>query len=201
MVYGPWSIVNLIKMNRNLLLLFLFSIVFQNASAQKTVNGVTLPASIKKDKTELMLNGAGIRKKVFFKLYVAGLYLETKTTNGYEVIMADKEMLMRLTITSGMISSENMSEAIEEGFQKSMNGNTAPLKAQIETFIHTFKKEPIKEGDVFELHYMPGTGVQTIKNGKLQTTISGIDFKKALFGIWFSGNPVDADLKKSLLGL
>jgi hypothetical protein len=201
MDHRPLSIVNLIKMKRNLLLLFLFSIVFQNASAQKTVNGIALPASIKKEKTELVLNGAGIRKKVFFKVYVAGLYLETKTTNGYEVIMADKEILMRLTITSGMISSENMSEAIEEGFQKSMNGNTAPLKAQIETFINIFRKEKIKEGDVFELHYMPGTGVQTIKNSKLQSTIAGMDFKKALFGIWFSGNPVDADLKKSLLGL
>jgi hypothetical protein len=183
------------------LFLFSFAIILSAASAQKTVNGITLPASIKKDKTELILNGAGVRKKVFFKLYVAGFYLQTKTSNGYEVIMADKEMLIRLTITSGMISSENMSEAIEEGFQKSMNGNTTVLNDKIETFISTFKKEPIKESDVFELWYVPSVGVQVSKNGKLQNTIQGLDFKKALFGIWFSSNPVDADLKKALLGL
>lgn len=185
---------------------YFFLVVFclgasQIAVSQKTVNGVTLPDTIKKDKTELLLNGGGVRKKVFFKLYVAGLYLQAKTTNGYEVVMSDKEMMMRLTITSGMISSDNMSEAIEEGFEKSMNGNTTPMKPQIETFIATFKKEEIKGGDVFEMLYVPGTGVQTYKNGKLASTIPGLDFKKALFGIWFSGNPVDADLKKALLGL
>src|SRR5215216_3871644 len=114
-------------MKKMFVILFLGIGICLNVVAQKTINGVTLPASIKKDNVELVLNGGGIRKKVFFKLYVAGLYLKTKTTNGYEVIASDKEMMMRLTITSGMISSENMSEAIEEGFEKSMNGNTAPL--------------------------------------------------------------------------
>lgn len=35
------------------------------------------------------------------------------------------------------------------------------------------------------------------KNG--QTAIPSLDFKKALFGIWFSGNPVDATLKADVL--
>jgi hypothetical protein len=183
------------------LVMVLFLAIGFNSNAQKTINGVTLPATMKKDNAELMLNGGGVRKKVFFKLYVAGLYLQSKTSNGYEVIMGDKEMMMRLTITSGMISSENMSEAIEEGFTKSMNGNVTPLKDKMEIFINTFKKEAIKEGDIFEIWYLPNVGVQPYKNSKLQNTITGIDFKKALFGIWFSGNPVDADLKKALLGL
>jgi hypothetical protein len=182
------------------LILFFSGILSLDSIAQKTLNGVTLAATVKRDNSELVLNGAGIRKKVFFKLYVAGLYLQSKTTNGYEVIMGDKEMMMRLTITSGIISSDNMSEAIQEGFEKSMNGNTELLKDKIESFISTFKKDPIKGGDVFEIWYIPGVGVQPIKNGKLQNTIAGMDFKKALFGIWFSGNPVDADLKKNLLG-
>jgi hypothetical protein len=183
-----------------LIVSFCFSLS-QIACAQKTINGITLPATIKKDNAELLLNGGGVRKKVFFKLYVAGLYVQSKTSNGYEVIMNDKEMLMRLTITSGMISSDNMSEAIEEGFKKSMNSNTVPLKDKVDLFIGTFKMEAIKEGDVFEILYVPSLGVQTYKNGKLASTIPGLDFKKAVFGIWFSGNPVDGDLKKALLGL
>ena len=188
-------------MKKLLVALFLTTIIGLTVSAQKTLNGITLPATIKKDTTQLLLNGAGIRKKVFFKLYVAGLYLQSKTKNPNDIINGDKEMLMRLTITSGMISSSNMSEAIEEGFKKSMNGNTAPLKSQIDIFINTFKKEEIKEGDLFEIWYTPNVGVQPYKNGKLQNTIPGLDFKKAVFGIWFSTNPVDEDLKKALLGL
>src|SRR3569832_1777838 len=97
------------------LLLFTFTINLV-CSAQVTLNDVTLPATIKKDKTDLVLNGAGIRKKVIFKLYVAGLYLKEKTKDASEIINGDKPMLMRLTITSKLISSDNMSEAIEEGF-------------------------------------------------------------------------------------
>jgi hypothetical protein len=169
--------------------------------AQVTLNGVTLAPKIKKDKYELQLNGGGIRKKAFFKLYTAGLYLSAKSKNASEIVTADKPMAIQLTITSGVISSSNMSEAIQEGFEKSLKGNTAPLKTKIDAFISTFKKDEIKEGDVFEIWYVPGEGVKSYKNQKYQSTIEGLDFKKALFGIWLSDTPVDEDLKKGLLGL
>jgi hypothetical protein len=187
---------------KKLLALLLFSFAVNLVCfSQVTLNDVMLPAMIKKENADLVLNGAGIRKKVIFKLYVAGLYLKEKTKDASEIIPADKPMLMRLTITSRLISSSNMSEAIEEGFKKSMNGNTAPLQGMIDLFINTFKKEEIKGGDVFEIGYTPNLGVQTYKNGKYQGVIPGLDFKKALFGIWLSPNPVDSDLKKGLLGL
>jgi len=171
-----------------------------NADAQLTLNGVTLPAAIKQGSTTLVLNGGGIRKKLFFKLYTGGLYLTAKTKNAADIINADKETAFRLTTTSSVLSSSNFSEAIQEGFEKSLKGNTAPLKAKIDQFINTFKSEEVKEGDVYELWYVPGEGVKSYKNGKLKSTIPGLDFKKALFGIWLSEDPVDTDLKTGLLG-
>lgn len=189
-------------MKEKLIVLLSFLLLNINTTeAQTTINGITLPAKIKQETTELVLNGGGVRTKVFFKLYVAGLYLPAKNKNGNEIAAADKATAIRLTITSGLVDSEKMSEAIREGFGKSMKGNTAPLKTQIDNFIGTFKKEEIKEGDTFELWYIPGTGVKAFKNGKLQTTVAGLDFKKALFGIWLSDSPVDDDLKEGLLGL
>lgn len=171
------------------------------ADAQLTINNVTLPAKIKQDNTELVLNGGGLRKKYgMVKVYVIGLYAPEKSKNGNDLISADKPLAVRLTITSGMATSSRMADAIQEGFEKSMKGNTAPLQSQITTFIGTFKKEEIKEGDVFELWYVPGTGVKAFKNGQLKTTVAGLDFKKALYGIWISDTPVDEDLKKGMLG-
>jgi Chalcone isomerase-like len=178
----------------------LFITISFGADAQLTLNGVTLPAKIKQDNTELVLNGGGIRKKVFFKVYVAGLYVTDKSKNGNDVVAADKPMAVRLTVTSTLINSSNMSDAIQEGFGKSLKGNTTPLQPQITAFIATFKKEEIKEGDVFEMWYIPGTGVKSYKNGQFKGTVTGLDFKKALFGIWLSDTPVDEDLKKGLLG-
>ncbi len=187
-------------MKKNLVILCLCILTSFAAEAQLTINGVTLPAKVNKDNTELVLNGGGIRKKLFFKLYTAGLYVQAKTSNAADLINADKPEVMRLTITSGVISSSNMSEAIEEGFKKSTKDNTAPLRTKIDEFINTFKKDVIKEGDVFEIWYIPGVGVKSYKNDKLQSTVPGLDFKKALFGIWFSDTPADEDLKKGLLG-
>ncbi|MBK7149149.1 MAG: chalcone isomerase family protein [Bacteroidetes bacterium] len=178
----------------------LLLLVAVSTFAQVTLNDVTLPARIKKDNTELILNGGGIRKKFVFKVYVAGLYLPAKSKNAADICGADKATGIRLVITSSVINSDNMSESINEGFGKSLNGNTTALRPKIDAFINTFKKEVIKEGDVFEVIYVPGEGVKSYKNEKYISTVAGLDFKKALFGIWLSENPVDADLKTSLLG-
>src|SRR5580658_6651212 len=102
---------------------FLFCLVICfGANAQVTLNSVTLPAKIKQDNTELQLNGGGIRKKLFFKVYVAGLYVTDKSQNGNNLVAVDKPMAVRLTVTSSVINSSNMSDAIQEGFGKSMKG-------------------------------------------------------------------------------
>ncbi len=171
-----------------------------STQAQTTINGVTLPATIKAGDATCNLNGGGIRKKLFFKLYVGGLYLSEKSSDATAIINADKPMAVKLQITSGIISSENMSEAITEGFEASTGGNVAPLKAEIEAFVNTFKKDEIVEGNVFDIVYVPGKGVESYKNSKLQGTIKGMDFKKALFGIWLGSKPADDDLKEAMLG-
>lgn len=168
--------------------------------AQTTINGVTLPAAFKVGDATANLNGGGVRKKVFFKLYVGGLYLSEKSSDAAAIINADKPMAVKLQITSSMISSENMSEAIIEGFEASTGGNTAPLKSKIDEFVNTFKKGEIVEGNVFDIVYVPGKGVQSYKNGQLQSTVEGMDFKKALFGIWLGNKPADAALKTAMLG-
>lgn len=181
-------------------LTLILTVLIVPAFAQVTLNGVTVPAKSKVGDSELNLNGAGIRKKAFFKLYVAGLYTASRSTDGNQLAAAEAPIAIRLQITSGMVSSDNMSEAIREGFTKSTGGKLTGLEKRIDAFIESFKKEAITEGNVFELKYVPGTGVQTYKGGKLVSTIEGADFKKALFGIWLGDNPVDADLKKGLLG-
>jgi hypothetical protein len=168
--------------------------------AQVTISGVNLPATLKAGDTELILNGGGVRRRFFMNMYVGGLYLQEKSSNASGIVAADRPMAVRLEIVSGMISSDNMSEAIRDGFQKSTNGNTRPLQTRIDEFIRVFSREEISRGNVFELVYVPGTGVQTYKNGRLQNTIEGLDFKRALFGIWLSDDPADSSLKRGMLG-
>lgn len=182
------------------ILFLLVAFFIFDASAQKTLNGVTLPAKVKANNQELVLNGGGIRKKAMFKVYVLGLYTPAKTKDAKAIINTNDDLMARLVITSSVVNSSNMSEAIIEGFEKSTNNNMAPLKSKIDAFIGAFKDE-IKTGDVFDLVYSPSTGTKALKNGKLVTTVEGEAFKKALFGIWLGENPIDTKVKSGILGL
>lgn len=98
-----------------------------------------------------------------------------------------------------MITSDRMTEATLEGFEASTNGDMASIQSDIDQFMAVFKEE-IKEGDVFDLVYVPGEGVKVRKNNEDKGIVGGLEFKKALFGIWLSDEPAQNSLKKKMLG-
>lgn len=176
------------------------SLLFAASSASALdIGGVKLPDSMPVAGQELKLNGAGIREKWMFDLYVSGLYLAAPTKDAKAVVAADENQTIRLHIISDKITSEKMASATMEGFENSLGGKTDALKPQIDEFIATFKEE-IKVGDIFDLTYVKGDGVHVSKNGKEVKSIAGLEFKKALFGIWLSDSPAQESLKSELLG-
>ncbi|MGO1691504.1 MAG: chalcone isomerase family protein [Marinobacter sp.] len=164
-----------------------------------TVGGVDVSDTYTANSTELQLNGAGTRSKFFIDLYVGSLYVPQAQSNGNVVVDADEPQAITLHITSGMITSDRMTEATLEGFEASTNGDMASIQSDIDQFMAVFKEE-IKEGDVFDLVYVPGEGVKVRKNNEDKGTVGGLEFKKALFGIWLSDEPAQNSLKKKMLG-
>ncbi|MFT5593239.1 MAG: hypothetical protein ACI8SR_001611 [Oceanicoccus sp.] len=181
-----------------LLSVFLMTMLSVVAQA-KEVAGVNLPDSLSAQDQSLALNGVGIRSKFFMDIYAAGLYLSETSKEAKSIIEQDKPMALRLHITSGLLTAEKMESATREGFEKSTGGNTAAIKTTIDSFIATFQ-DGIVENDVFDFVYVPAVGVNVFKNDKLKTTVEGLEFKQALFGIWLSEDAVQDDLKEGLLG-
>ncbi|MDA8138188.1 MAG: chalcone isomerase family protein [Desulfobacteraceae bacterium] len=182
-------------------------VVFVSPSLAVTVDGVDLPDTLSIGGEQLVLNGAGVRaKKIVFvdkKLYVAGLYLKAKSSDAQKIIQADEPMALRIKIVSSLITSERFNEATKEGFQESTKGNTAPIQKEIDTFTSAFA-DKISNGDLFDIVYTPGTGVQVFKNGSktATVTIAGMPIKTALFGIWL-GERTEKNMQilaKQLLG-
>lgn len=171
-----------------------------SSTAQTKIGGIVMPNVMKAGEEYLKMNGGGIREKFFIDLYVGVLYLQEKSSDASKIINGDKPMAVKLRVISGMVDNDNFEEALREGFDKSMKGDISPLKDEIEQIIKVGFKDDIKTGDVYDLIYLPGKGTTLYRNNKEQTTIAGLDFKKALFGIWLSDDPVDASLKKRLLG-
>jgi hypothetical protein len=172
---------------------------FATSAFALEVAGVNMSDTIKAGGNDLVLNGAGVRTKFFIKAYVGGLYLKQKSSDAEKIMAADEPMAVRLIMTSGLVTSDKMESAVREGFENSTKGNIAPIKDKIEAFINVFKAK-LNKGDVFEFANVPGKGVEIYKNGSLASTIQGLDFKKALFGIWLCDKPAQADLKNKMLG-
>lgn len=184
---------------KRLLILLTLIICHQVLFAQREVSGIIPAKKITIGNEDLNFNGVGLREKFFLDLYVGALYLKKPSSKAADIIKADESMAITLDIVSGFISSEKMIDAIKEGFDKSTNGNPAPLKEKIKSFQDSFKEEIIK-GDHYVIAYLKDSGIEIYKNGKKLKTIEGLEFKKALFGIWLGDEPADEDLREGMLG-
>ena len=165
----------------------------------KQVGNVTLPDNLMAGTDELLLNGAGFRKKLFIKMYAGGLYLIQKNQDPKKIIDNDESMALRLRIVSGMITTKKMIDAIDDGFKNSTGENINSFKIEIAKF-KSFFAEEIKKDDIFDIIYVPAEGISVYKNESLKGTIQGFDFKKAVFSIWLGEKPADSKLKKKMLG-
>lgn len=162
------------------------------------IAGVKIPDRIKVSGNELNLNGAGVLSRVFVDQYVCGLYLMEKTSDAQKVIEADETMEIKIIIVSDEVTSAKMKDNLLDGFRNSAGDDVLSILSEIDSFIKLFSEE-IKVNDIFDMIYIPGKGVQTFKNKKLFSTIPGIEFKKALFGIWLCDDPVKNSLKNDML--
>jgi hypothetical protein len=163
----------------------------------KEVAGVSLPETTTVDGKSLKLNGAGLRKKMMFKVYVAGLYLETPSETAAAVISSDQVKRMQLSVLRSLDHSK-ITEAISEGFEKNSKAQFPALKARLDRLNSMIPN--VEKGDQILLTYVPGRGTVVSAKNVEKGVIEGKDFADALFAVWLGANPVQEDLKKALLG-
>ena len=182
-------------------LMFMVLVVFMISpmANAKQVGKVELPDSLMAGTDELLLNGAGFRKKLFIKVYAAGLYLKEKQTDPQKIMDAETPMAIRMHFVHSEVPSKKLVDAWNEGFVNGTGGNIEPIKTEIDTFNAYFSQEA-KKNDIYDIIYIPEQGVSVYIKGELKGTIKGLDFKKAVFSIWLGEKPADSKLKKKMLG-
>jgi Chalcone isomerase-like len=185
---------------KKLLLIMLGLLLSWNVSA-KEVAGVKLADSVQLGGSSLVLNGAGLRTKIIFKVYVAGLYVTQKQTVAGAVLADTNPQRVALHMLRELSSAKLLdafNEAIEANHTSAeLSVLSAPLK-QMSDIFHQMKE--VQEGDVITLDYVVASGTQISVNGTARGTIAGEAFHRALLKIWLGNKPVQDDLKKSLLG-
>lgn len=188
-------------MRTRLLSLFVFTLFIPLSVPALDVGGVQIApvAKLDADGPTLVLNGAGVRKKLFISVYVGALYLPKKAATAPEVLAQTGQRRVLMHFVYDEVSAQKLVEAWNEGFAANHSAaELAPLRARIGQFNALFST--VKKGDVITLDYRPGDGTRVSYNLQTKGTIPGEDFNKALLNIWLGDKPVTDGLKKALLG-
>ena len=170
------------------------------ASAQAIdVAGVNIPDKASVGAQELVLNGAGIRTRAIFKVYVGSLYVPAKA-NTAAAVLGKAPRRVQLNMLRD-VSSDQMLDALTEGVnQANSPADAGAVKPQMGELAQVLKSiGQLKEGNVLAFDFVDG-GTRVSLNGQAKGTIAGEAFNKALFNAWIGDKPVQDDLKKAMLG-
>jgi len=181
-------------------LLFVISLLLlipTHAIAEK-VAGVEFSPSVSLGDKTLSLNGIGIRKATIFsiKVYVAGLYLEKRSSNPAEIVAAPQAKLLRMEFVRD-VNADKIREGWSEAFEKN-----APDLAAVSSGLTEFNGMMVdmEEGDNIVLEFRDERVNVSVK-GEKAGSISGKAFQQALLLVWLGKEPPNTSLKHGLLGV
>jgi hypothetical protein len=165
-------------------------------SLAKEREGVNAASVIEVGGKKLVLMGMGLRKKLWFKVYMASLYAEDPIADGAKFIASDQikrvEMHMLRDLERGKII-----EAVQQGFENNAGPDMPRLKDRLDQFIKAIPD--LKEKQTIVITWFPGRGTFLKAGSGEEIGIEGKDFADALFSVWLGKHPVDDELRNEML--
>lgn len=178
------------------------------AQADVELEGITLAETAVVHGQKLVLNGAGVRRRGYFKADVTALYLPEKRTTAEAIMKLDGIRRIQLNIlrdfTSSTISrifiSDFKQAATEEEFKQLIT-----VISQIGAAYSNVRR--VDKGDVVNLDWVPGQGWQASINNKM-LTIDGVsngsinnELAYQIYLRMYIGPNAPTELRNGLLGL
>ena len=161
------------------------------------VAGVNVAPTVSARQKTLMLNGAGVRKKLFIKVYVGSLYTERKVTTPAQLLADPGEKLIRMNFVYKKVEKEKIVEAFAEGLAN--NSPDIARSAEAKAFLSSFTADFVA-GDTVDISLSPDGTVAATHNGKALGTFRSPGLARGVLLIWFGEKPADGGLKKGMLG-
>jgi len=180
-------------------LVVMLALCFAAPAFAAEVGGVKLGDKVAVGGQDLVLNGAGIRTKAIFKVYVGSLYVPAKAPDLAGVLAKGPRRVQMNLLRN--LSADDLVNALVDGLKENNTeaemAAVKPQQDQLATIMKAFGE--VKEGNVVTLDFVDGATVVGF-NGAPKGSIPGEAFNKALTKVWLGDKPVQADLKKAMLG-
>ena len=165
--------------------------------------GVKVEDAVTVSGTKLQLNGAGIRYKGPFKVYVGDLYTTRRVSSLDDLIAAPGPKRLSMTFLREINSTEFgklLTRGMEDNVSKQDLSKIIPGMIKMGDIFAANKS--FAPGDVCSLEWDPAKGLSVYAKGKLQAEpFKDPAFYRALMSIWFGNTPADWKLKDELLGV
>ncbi len=145
----------------------------------------------------LSLNGAGVRQKFVFKIYVAALYLEERASDPRVILASEGPWQLTMHFMRN-IGHHQLLEAFTEAFEHNNADQLEQLRSDLEKFHSVL--EDLHKGDDLWIGYIPGTGTVLHAPSGAVAVVPGKRFADALLRTWIGEHPSDEELKARLLG-
>jgi len=177
----------------------------RSAAATTVVGGAVFPdtVTITPEGPELVLNGAGERKILLFKIYAIALYLPVHARTVSEVLALSGPKRMHMVMLRDHITAKQVHDHVvarmEDGSQA---GEMALMKSRLDELDRIIDAERvINHNGTIILDYVPARGTIIRVNGAQKgDPIPGEDFYNALLRIWLGDRAKSLTLRDQLLG-
>ena len=166
----------------------------------RDLGGMNIPDSLTLtgEKTPLILNGAGYRKKFFIKVYLGALYLAQPASQAEAILNATTPRVMRMHFLRDLGQDQ-----FATAWDSAMTSNHTEIKMQaLRAPLGELSRlvGNLRRNDVLRIEMRPSGETEIWVNSLQRGSIHGGDFQRALLTAWIGAVPADAELKRSVLG-
>jgi hypothetical protein len=153
----------------------------------KVLAGVRLPDAISLQGRELLLDHMELKKKLFFEIYVWGLYLEQTPDSTQEAISFQGPKQLQLHFRRS-INREQLVGAFRDFLTHSPLMRSPEMRRCAELLVQSLRG--VRKGDTLLITYLPEQGLLVSGEGSRGAIIPGKAFADALFSAWLAENPI-----------
>jgi len=175
-------------------------LAFSGAARPEELAGIFMPDRLEVEGRNLLLNGLGLREATIFKVdvYVAGLYLERKTSDPEDILALTQALQIKMKFLRS-VSRKDIVEAWDEGFEKHAGVDRRFYRDGLQSLDGWMSD--MSKGDTMTYTYLAHEATLRVEvNDEIQGLIPGPEFTRSFLRVWIGPNVTWNKLKRGLLG-
>jgi hypothetical protein len=173
------------------------------AAVVTEAGGFRFEPSIRLGGEDLLLNGVGVRTRFFIPVYVAALYVPTRSSDAETLLSQRGPRRMALRFVRD-VEAELFMTSLDAGMRKHYTDQQLDAwKEQWQTLTKVIgTMVQARRADHVSWDYTPEEGARVMQNSVARVpSMRGEAFYNAVLRVWLGPHPADEGLKKGVLGL